>query len=249
MLVLSIETAFYGQSSVALIEDEPNNVLEQRMIPGGRTQGEVLMPLIADLLESQKKKVSNLNAILVDIGPGSFTGVRIGLASAQGLAIAHQIPILGVSSLECLCRMAHDWIHQEKEREENFRICPMVDARKNEIYTALFSLKHHRLQIEIDETNTSLDQWLEKLNQHLTKDHCLIFVGEGFEIYQDQINQFSKKAICPIRPTKEKSFPHPRHMATLCWPKIMDQQFPPLKDVHPKYLRPIFNEFKRPSRR
>ena len=95
----------------------------------GCGHNEVLMPLLDRLFKDAKVKVSELAGIGVDIGPGMFTALRVGTSTAKGLAIAHRIPIVGVSSLWGIARTARPALD---------RVLSLIDARKQQVYAALY---------------------------------------------------------------------------------------------------------------
>lgn len=97
MTILAIDTSNHTLS-VALLTKRQQTFCEQKQMDRG--QGEALIPLIQSLLKKAKVKVEDLDAIAVAVGPGSFTGVRIGLACAKAFGLAHDIPVWGVTNLE-----------------------------------------------------------------------------------------------------------------------------------------------------
>ena len=124
-MILGIDTSTIV-SSVALIDN--NKVLAELNVQHKLTHSEMLMPNIDTLLKLGSVNKCDLTAIAVSIGPGSFTGLRIGLATAKALAYALKIPIVGVSSLEAL---SYNFILPL------IYIIPLLDAQKGDCYTAL----------------------------------------------------------------------------------------------------------------
>ena len=124
MKILSLDTA--SQScSVAIVAD--NIVLAELTVNHGRTHAEVLMGMIQRAIEMGNLSISDVDGFAATIGPGSFTGLRIGLSTVKGLAVATKKPVVGVSTLEAL---AYVFSFSQK------LVCPMMDARKGEVYTA-----------------------------------------------------------------------------------------------------------------
>jgi len=136
MLILALETATLT-GSVALVEASiPEGVSRPAMKIVGEitlnlqsTHSERLMPSIRSLLEEASLKIHDLQGIALSLGPGSFTGLRIGVSTVKGLAYALQIPVVGVSTLEALA--GNVTYHPAT-------ICPVLDARKKEVYAAFF---------------------------------------------------------------------------------------------------------------
>ena len=126
MLLLTFETSAKA-ASVALFEDE--KLLGEQYQNTGLTHSQTLMVMAEDLLKQCSKAPADVQAVAVANGPGSFTGVRIGVAAAKGFAWAADIPIYGVSTLEAMARGLGIY---------DGYVCPVMDARRAQVYNALF---------------------------------------------------------------------------------------------------------------
>ncbi len=126
MLILAFETSAKA-ASVALLED--TRLLGESYQNTGLTHSQTLMVMAEDMLKQCGKTVSDVTAIAVAEGPGSFTGVRIGVAAAKGFAWGGELPCYGVSTLEAMAESLGIW--------EGY-VCPCMDARRNQVYNALF---------------------------------------------------------------------------------------------------------------
>ena len=127
MKILAIDTSS-NVCSVALLE---NNIpIKELNIYDSKTHSENLIPLIKELLEITHYTLSDLQLIACNKGPGSFTGIRIGVSSVKAFSQVHNIPIVGVSSLDGLAY---------NEIIENGIICPMIDCRNSNVYSAIFN--------------------------------------------------------------------------------------------------------------
>ena len=127
MLILAFETSAKA-ASVALIEGE--KLLAESYQNTGMTHSQPLMVMAEDMLKQCDKTSNDVDAVAVAEGPGSFTGVRIGVAAAKGFAWGRQIPCYGVSTLEAMAESLGIY--------EGF-ICPVMDARRSQVYNALFA--------------------------------------------------------------------------------------------------------------
>jgi len=136
MRILGVDTAT-STASVALVEDsqllaEAGQFSQRENGAIFRAKGnhsETVLPLIQAVLDQAQVGLADLSAIAISIGPGSFTGLRIGLALVKGLAYQSDLPVIGVSSLEAQAARVNDL---------DGIICPLIDARKQEVYAALF---------------------------------------------------------------------------------------------------------------
>jgi len=123
---LAIETATRIASVAIVVDDEP---VAERSVPMSGSHARTLMPLVDAVLEQAGIGLGGIDLLAVSIGPGSFTGLRIGLAAAKGLALARRMPIVGVPTLEAYAQAAG---------ERRGAVCPVLDARKGEVYAAVF---------------------------------------------------------------------------------------------------------------
>lgn len=126
MLILALETST-ETGSCALWRD--GKVLERRC-PAGQTHSETLLPLVRELMAEGGAGFGQLDAIAFGVGPGAFTGLRVACAAAQGLAMAHDTPLLPVTSLECMAAATG-----------GERVLALLDARMQEVYVGAY----HRL--------------------------------------------------------------------------------------------------------
>ncbi len=124
--VLGIETATFCGGAALLGDDR---LIASRTLYSSKTHSERLLAAIRDLLSEAECTLHDLTGLAVSIGPGSFTGVRIGVAAAKGLALAMHIPIVGISTLESLATRAG---------RDRRLLCPVVDARRDEVFAAAF---------------------------------------------------------------------------------------------------------------
>lgn len=129
LLILGVESSAVS-ASAAVYEDE--KMLSSKFINAGLTHSQTLLPLIVDALKSANKSFDDIEKIAVSVGPGSFTGVRIGVATVKGIAFKKNIPCVAVSTLEAIAN--NDFF------EEGAVICACMDARRNQFYNALFKI-------------------------------------------------------------------------------------------------------------
>lgn len=126
MKILAIESSAKA-ASVAVCDD--NKLIAQYFQNSGLTHSRTLLKMAEDMLNNLDMKVSNLDIVAVAAGPGSFTGVRIGVSATIGLAWGADLPVCGVSTLEAMAYHSFD---------PNYITCPVMDARRSEVYTASF---------------------------------------------------------------------------------------------------------------
>lgn len=167
-LFLLIETATEC-CSVALSRGE--SLINEKYINSPKVHASILAPFIRDILVENKLSISELNAVAVSEGPGSYTGLRVGASCAKGICFGSNIPLIGVSTLAAIAQMVID--SKIMDAKEEYIIAPMIDAGRMEVYTAIFSSKGKQI------TNTSamiLDE--NSFSNELNK--CkVIFTGNG----------------------------------------------------------------------
>ncbi len=164
MRILAFETSAKA-ASVALTES--GRLLGECYQNTGLTHSQTLMVMAEDLLRQCSTKISDLDAIAVAEGPGSFTGVRIGVAAAKGMAWGAEIPCFGVSTLEAMALSLGAW---------QGYICPCMDARRSQVYNALFYVNQGKLERVREDRAISLAELGEELK---TLEGSIFLVGDG----------------------------------------------------------------------
>ena len=164
MLILAFETSAKA-GSVALLDEK--KLLGESYQNTGLTHSQTLMVMAEDLLKQCGKTVSDVSAVAVAEGPGSFTGVRIGVAAAKGLAWGGQLPCCGVSTLEAMAEALGIW---------EGHICACMDARRSQVYNALFLVDQGELQRVSEDRAVALADLKEEL-EHI--DGPIFLVGDG----------------------------------------------------------------------
>ncbi|MEO3406926.1 tRNA (adenosine(37)-N6)-threonylcarbamoyltransferase complex dimerization subunit type 1 TsaB [Mucilaginibacter sp. CAU 1740] len=168
--ILQIETATTS-CSVALSRD--GKLLDFKQINARNIHAEVITLYIDELLVNQKLSYNDLDAIAVSSGPGSYTGLRIGVSTAKGLCFALDKPLIAIETLEA---MAYGVITTDGfEQDENLLLCPMIDARRMEVYTALFDTSGNRVR------ETAADIIDEQSFSSYLANHKVLFFGDGAE--------------------------------------------------------------------
>ena len=163
MTILGIDSAT-PSASVALSRD--GSVLASYRSAAGNTHSECLLPMIESVLSLCGVGVSDLDLIGCGVGPGSFTGVRIGVSAAKGLAAPRDIPCVGVSSIEGAASLACD----------GALVVPVFNARRGNVYSAIFQSKDGDLCRLSDDMIISVDELCEKL---AARGETVVFTGDA----------------------------------------------------------------------
>lgn len=168
MITLGLEGAA-KLASVAVCDGE--RVLSHFTIDNGLTQSELLLPMAEDMLKSLKLSFEDIELYAVATGPGSFTGVRIGVSLVKGLAFGKNIPCVDVSTLEALA---------ENARGLSGLIVPCMDARRGQVYNALFTSEGGELHRRTEDRAIALSELAEELSQY--RDKKIYIVGDGYSV-------------------------------------------------------------------
>ena len=169
MKILAVDTA--TKTCAAAIVDNGETVTEI-IVDQGKTHTRVLMEIISDILSAAGMRTTDIDGLAVTIGPGSFTGLRIGLATVKGLALARGKPIAGISTLDALVAPVI---------KKTGQICAMLDARRGEVYTALYRFGASGLIPDGPARAASPEQALAGISGPV------LFVGDGALAYKDRI--------------------------------------------------------------
>ena len=168
-MILSIDSSAVT-ASAALTDGD--NVIRSEFVNKGLTHSETLLPMIKRVMGDVA--YSELEAIAITAGPGSFTGVRIGVATAKGLAFKFSTPCIPVSTLEAI---AYNFIN------ENAVICAVMDARRMQFYNALFKVENGKIEHLTPDRAISLEDLQKELRQY----EDVIIAGDGARLCADNI--------------------------------------------------------------
>lgn len=159
-------------AGVAIVEN--GIVLGEIITNDKKTHSQKLMVIVDQILKNLKLKLEELDGIAVSVGPGSFTGIKIGMATAMGLSLSKNIPMVGISSLEALAYNVVEF--------KNI-ICPIIDAKRNEVYTAMFKFDgKEMIRLEPDAA-INIEQLIEKLK--LVSEDVLLVGQDAEKIYEE----------------------------------------------------------------
>jgi tRNA threonylcarbamoyladenosine biosynthesis protein TsaB len=222
-LILAIETST-KVCSTALFKDD--KLVGYKEEGGAFNHAERLNLFIQELLKKHELSFTDLNAIAVSKGPGSYTGLRIGVATAKGLCYALGIPLIAVSTLKSMAAQA--LTQSELTPSANTLLCPMIDARRNEVYTALFNAQLETIKpiaAEIIEDANVFDQWTDQKQ--------LYYFGDGAEKCQSTLQTEKRCHYLNIT----ECCPSARFMGNVAYQKWQQQAFEDVAYFEPFYLK------------
>lgn len=162
-------------ASVALLEDEV--LLAEYTVNYKKTHSQTLLPMLDTIAQMIELDLNSLDAIAVAAGPGSFTGLRIGSATAKGLGLAFDKPLVAVPTVEALAYNLYG---------TTGLICPMMDARRNQVYTGIYRFENGEMSVVCDQEAVKVDELAADLNargEHVT------FLGDGVPVYKERLSE------------------------------------------------------------
>lgn len=176
MLILAIESTAKA-ASAALCRD--GELLSQSFQRSGLTHSRTLLPMIEDMLKNTETPKSAVDAVAVACGPGSFTGVRIGVSTAKGLCWGLDKPAIGVSTLEAMA-----WLGQCAG--EGTVVCPAMDARRSQVYNALFEIRGGAVCRLCPDRALSADDLAKELE---AMDRPVWVLGDGWQVCSQALTE------------------------------------------------------------
>lgn len=218
MKILALETATVA-GSIAVLDDLEGLVGEVR-IDVKIVHAERLMPSIEWLLSSSMISAEEIDAFAVSIGPGSFTGLRIGLSTAKGFAFASGKPLVPVPTLDAFARTLPFCSHI---------VCPMLDARKDEVYAALYKWEGGVMKKIMPETAVSPGDLLKDIKEPM------VFMGDGARKYRELIMDALKENAV-FAPSSRMS-PSASTVAEIAVEKIKQGDVADIVSLTPFYIR------------
>ena len=219
MIILSIDSAT-PVAAVAVIKDSV--LLAEEMLNIGNTHSTQLMPMAAHVLAQSNIKMSEVDAVAVSQGPGSFTGLRIGMATAKGLAQGSGCKLIAVPTLDVLAQ--NMWGYDGL-------VCPILNAKKNEVYSALYRFDGAKMAQISDYTAISP----ENLAKSLANIANICFLGDGVPVYREMLSNIlgERAKFAPA----DKLLSRGASLAYLAYEKAQRGEYAELFTTLPIYIR------------
>ncbi|MEF9917298.1 MAG: tRNA (adenosine(37)-N6)-threonylcarbamoyltransferase complex dimerization subunit type 1 TsaB [Lachnospiraceae bacterium] len=160
-------------ASVAVVEDD--QTLAEYTVNYKKTHSQTLLPMLDEVVRMLELDLNTVDAIAISGGPGSFTGLRIGSATAKGLGLALEKPLIHVPTLEGL---AYNLVGTEGI------VCPILDARRNQVYTGMYQFQTGKFIIRKTQMAIEVDELINMLNE---MKEPVTFLGDGVPVYHKQL--------------------------------------------------------------
>lgn len=217
--ILHIETSTQV-CSVALSQD--GMVLHEQVDETGPNHAAVLAGYVAEMVSFADSHAIPLDAVAVSAGPGSYTGLRIGVSEAKGLAYGRDLKLISVPTLKLL---TVPLLLSEEELPEDALLCPMIDARRMEVYCAIYDRALH----EVEPTRAVIVD--EQAFEHYLRERPIYFMGNGADKCADLLSHHNNAHI--IKGVK----PLARHMTALAEKNMAYKKFEDIAYFEPFYLK------------
>lgn len=218
-LILNIESTT-TMCSIALGENGELRAFEE--YNEGFSHAEKLAPFIHEVLAKQDLSPVELDAIAVSKGPGSYTGLRIGVSIAKGLSYALNKPLIAIPTLKHMC--FNQFVMAEQKRLGEVLLCPMLDARRMEVYCAIYDSEINQVQ-EIQAKVLDPSSFIEVL-----QDHRVIFFGTGVDKFQEICSSSNTYFVKDVWPSAVNMLP-------IAEKKFLDGKFEDVAYFEPFYLK------------
>lgn len=208
-------------ASAAVVEDDI--LLAEYTVNYKKTHSQTLLPMLDEIVKMTELDLSCVDAIAVAAGPGSFTGLRIGSATAKGLGLALNKPLIPVPTVDALAYNLYG---------ARGVICPLMDARRNQTYTGLYRFCEDTFTVIEEQMAVPVEEILEKVNE-LGEE--VIFLGDGVPVFKEQIIQMVKVPFyfAPAHVNKQRA----AAVAALGLKYLEEGKAVNAKDHSPEYLR------------
>lgn len=215
MKILAMDTSSVN-ATVAVCDE--NKILGEYTISGDRAHSQIIMPMLDNLLKRCSLSVKDIDVFAVALGPGSFTGLRIGIAAMKTLASSLEKNIIGVSSLDMI---ASNFLYND------MYICPIFDARRNDVYNAIYQNGNKIISDRICDFDDVLNEMTDKE---------VIFAGDGTIKYFEKINSYKnpKWHIAPIHLSMQRA----SSLAYIALSRAQNADFDDINKLLPIYIRP-----------
>ena len=177
MIILGLDSSGLV-ASVAVAEEE--NLLAEYTVNYKKTHSQTLLPMLDEIVKMIELDLNSIDAIAVAGGPGSFTGLRIGSATAKGLGFALGKPLIQIPTVDGLAYNL--WGTQEL-------VCPLMDARRNQTYTGLYAFERGEMQVITPQCAVGIAEIISKINE---MNRAVVFLGDGVTVFRPFIQEHCK---------------------------------------------------------
>lgn len=160
-------------ASAAVVEDDV--LVAEYTVNYKKTHSQTLLPMLDEIAKMTELELESVDAIAVAAGPGSFTGLRIGSATAKGLGLALKKPLVAIPTVEGLAYNLYD---------TPGLICPIMDARRKQVYTGIYRFADHKLETVEDQMAVPAEEIITRLNEY---GQPVTFLGDGVPVFRDLI--------------------------------------------------------------
>lgn len=218
-ILLSIETA---TSVCAAALHVNGKLIDSKTINSDKSHSTLLLQFVEELLQANSITKKDLSAIAISEGPGSYTGLRIGLSTAKGLCYALDIPLIAVNTLDAMA------LQVSKTLIDKQLACPMIDARRMEVYTALYNNKNERVEAL---NNVIID---EDTFENQLKSHSIIIFGNGAEKCKGVMTHENVSFIDNIEPSAIE-------IGELGYAKFLKNAFENVAYFEPNYFKEFYS--------
>lgn len=208
-------------ASVAIVEDA--ELRGEYTINYKKTHSQTLLPMLDEVAKMIELELETVDAIAVAGGPGSFTGLRIGSATAKGLGLALQKPLIHVPTVDAL---AYNLVgHRDM-------VCPLMDARRNQTYTGLYAFDGNQMKVICEQCAVAIEEIIEKVN---AQNRPVVFLGDGVPVFTSFIEEHCKVpyTFAPAHMSKQRA----GAVAVLGMQMLEAGNFESAAEHRPDYLR------------
>lgn len=216
--ILAIDTALSACSVALLIDD----AIQEDFIATPRQQAEMILPMIEKLLTNATLKLSDLQALALSAGPGSFTGTRVAAATIQGLAFASQLPVIRISTLQALAQYAF-----RKFGTQQTLVC--IDAQREQVYWGLYQLDSNHLMQPLQQDDLYLPE-----DVIVPQEQSWTGIGNGWILHEEKLQQ---RCGAILKNVITETQPHAQDIATLAAFAFKQGKLETAEQALPIYLR------------
>lgn len=222
MKILSLECSAVP-CSAALLED--GKIIASAFVNVKLTHSQTLMPMVENLLTSSKTDINEIDGFAISAGPGSFTGVRIGISAVKGMAAAKKLPCAGVSTLYAMAQNYSD---------TDCIVCAVMDARCNQVYNAIFDIAGGKITRLCEDRALMCEELAEELKKLSTNSgKCVIIVGDGTDIFYP----FTENLESVIKSDPQRRYQNAVGVGITAYEQFINGETVEPQELLPVYLR------------